>query len=114
MSALRAAAAFLAPELQAEVERLLELEVTAGLLVAELAEARARAHRAQVLAGEHSSELARIRARLEDLVPAEMAIAKRDATFTGTGWIRITSRGRHRFDIERVQPGRITLRDADR
>jgi hypothetical protein len=104
---------YLHPVIRDEVERLYTIEKEHQLLLDLVEEQRRRLHRAQAVAGDRSAELATLRGRYEDLAPAQVAIARRDATFLGHGYLRITARGRLGFDVERLAPGRVSVRDAD-
>lgn len=113
---LRAAAEHLHPDLQAEVLRLLVAE---GVLTAELTELRAendylqrRLHEASVVTGTLREENVWLKNRRADTAPEQFATSKRDALFYGTGFLKIISRGGNRYDVERIDPRRVVLRDA--
>jgi hypothetical protein len=110
---LLALSGFLEDDLRHEVARLYAAEDLYRELLTPVDEQQRTIHRAQAVAGDRTAELASLRGRLAELAPDQVAIARRDATFLGHGYLRVTARGRLRFDVERIAPGRVSVRDAD-
>ncbi|GAB3867444.1 hypothetical protein GCM10028801_41470 [Nocardioides maradonensis] len=101
---------YLDPELQAEVERLYALEETHRLAVAEIRDLNAQVNRCQALAGHLREQLTNTERRLEDLRPDEIVKARREAYFTGAGFFKVTSLGRHRYATEHIPAERVSIR----
>ena len=107
---LQALGAFTHPHIAAEIERLYALERDHAHALEEMADLRRQLHRAATMAGENRGRLASAEARLEDLRPDEIAKARRDALFTGAGYIKVTSLGRQRYATEHVPSEKVIIR----
>lgn len=114
---LRATAEFLRPDLRDEISRLYAridvLEAHCYDLADKLLKSDQAHYVATVTAGTLREQNATLKNRLEHLAPEQHAIARRDALFTGTGFLRIRRHSRDRYDVERIDPARVVIHHDD-
>ena len=100
----------LRPDLGDEIEWLYGEHDVLEALKRELSDTKRQLHRSTTVVGELRAQINRLTHKLEDCAPAEIVKARRDALFSGCGYVRVTSLGGPKYALTHVPTEQVTFR----